>query len=200
MRIRRQKSLVYLLAGAVAAFVIGRLTAQWPAYHPPTTRSQFLNVKSEQYPTVGDLEQNFSVIVSAWNSGVASHDGFLPPDPYRAIFDSRHIGSLAGLRSYDFARHLPPRLNPDLARNPKWPVFWWTPGNALDEVWICYADGSWNRRPESETGADWFTPVRDAGYPVQQWSTWSEKAEWLQRNKNRLTWDDKRQLYVCVPK
>ena len=97
--------------------------------------------------TIKEAEDYFAGVVDQWNSYVIAHDGDLPADPYRFMSgpDGRYV-----VESYEFARHLPPRVNPALKQNPRYPVFWTT--YYLDEVWTCYADGTWDRLPMSEAG------------------------------------------------
>jgi len=174
---------------AVSSFLLGHRSAKLFKYRPQR-EGKLVPYELKPHGTIKEAEDYFAGVVDQWNSYVIAHDGDLPADPYR--FMSRPDGRYV-VESYEFARHLPPRVNPDLKRNPRYPVFWTT--YYLDEVWTCYANGTWDRLPMSEAGADWYTPLLKAGYPADQWKTDKDVAKWLAENKSRLYWDDATKLY-----
>ena len=143
---------------------------------------------------------------------LATRDGKMPTDPYRALVESRVVDSyheflFSGNAVIFSPMELPCRVNPDLARNVKAPLCWLFRPD-IGEVWACYLDGSCEREARRGTrsltstsvlgkaGATWRKSLREAGYPY--WVSLAEKAKWCQEHYDELVWDADKGFYVLV--
>jgi hypothetical protein len=149
----------------------------------------------------------FQKWVDSWNNYLISHNGEFPPDPYMALLSIEGNKSVYRLREIEFNDSLPPKINSELRRNdPKWVVFVRRYYFDRAEEWQCYADGTWQRvklpagaTPAPATFGMSFDPrqrLRDAGYPVDEWKTDSDRATWLSQNEDRLVWYPPWRMYV----
>src|SRR5947208_409163 len=105
--------LVVMLMGL--SFLLGRISSSLRVTDmllPPTDASgEHWSLKQEM--------DGFESFVQQWNRYIETRDGFVPSDPYRALIDAGIVDSYASLRCISFEPWLPPRLNPDLSRNPR---------------------------------------------------------------------------------
>jgi len=72
-------------------------------------------------------EDNFLATVKDWKTFMTKNDGFIPEDPYRGLLASSPDWTFNSLRDVYFAPYLPPRLNPDVSKNPRYVVFSYRP-------------------------------------------------------------------------
>jgi hypothetical protein len=150
--------------------------------------------------------ERFGDLAQAWNNYIAEHAGHIPADPYRELFYAAKLTDGRALQEIDFLPDLPPRVNPNLRENGKWVIF--SGYSELDgpERWQFYADGTWAcmKLPAGIAFApasfgmsfDPHQRLRDAGYPVDQWTSDADRAAWLARNEDRMVWYPPWRMYV----
>src|SRR5258707_1828499 len=119
------------------AFIVGRWSTHFPEFY----------LLANPFPEHADYdirETNFLALVDSWNKFIAANDGYIAGDTYRSLLNSGYVKTFDELREAYFSPWLPPRLNPQLVKNPKWFVFSFYPTYYVsDFVWEYYADGCW---------------------------------------------------------
>jgi hypothetical protein len=88
--------------------------------------------------------KEFTKSCSVWEAYIKDHNGIVPKDCYRPLFDALdHAEQIEKLRKYTFAQYIPFRINVDLPSNAKWLVLYRTYETAhIVERWNYYADGT----------------------------------------------------------
>lgn len=97
-----------------------------------------------------------------------------------------------------FLHETPVKLNKDLSKNTKAPLFWLV-YEGIGEIWTFYTDGTVERKrtPATRGGIpfEWYSKFhKTAGFPY--WGVPEMKDEWIRQNRDKLVWDDKEGMYV----
>lgn len=159
----------------------------------------------DEYEVSQEANQ-FQGVIDKVTAYVRVHDGQMPADPYGGLIDGNTTRFRDFMIDNDFVRfeidELPPRINVDLAKNTKAPMFYLPRHDK--EVWVAYLDGSWERVHVAfpvlglggfaGTRESWAKKLRDAGFP--HWGSIDEKGAWMKNECGRLIWDDKKGMYV----
>lgn len=188
-----------LIAIVAAAFALGRSSVNWDPWGA-ILGPQWDNPSGDRPPTISDQAARFGRIVDSWNAYIVHHDGYLPNDLYRVIYESGELMGYRELANYDACTTLPVRLNPDLPKNVKWPIFWEDRPD-LGEIWICYADGTWSRiKAGQNDGGSWYQAMWAAGFPLWDTQFLKDERGWIRDHGDELIWDQTRRLYALKPK
>lgn len=192
---RRGLALTLFSAFLITMFVLGRRSASRQGQWDPRP------VYGADISSEGAIHQQslrFSKLVFDWAASVRQADGYLLEDPYTFAERTGCMNGRGELRFFDVERPLPPRLNRELRRNPHLRVFAWERPD-LDEVWECYADGTWARVSAKRAGflgSGWYGLLKSAGFPVSSWEFHGDRKMWIEQNRDRLVWDESRRMYV----
>jgi len=142
-----------------------------------------------------DEKAAFAAMVREWNRYIVRREGYMPGNLIMTLNDVAKFDGFEQLRFYSDVWPLPPRINPDLSQNPRWPLFY----RAFDdrnEVWVCYADGTWGRENSAVPANNWITAFKAAGYPILSGMNGGEQKAWLSEHLRKLTWNPRQRLYV----
>jgi len=173
---------------SLICFFIGKETARMNPL--PTIDSTCVSHTSQQ-----EEDAHFANVVTSWNEYVIAHDGWIPSNPYAVLADLGVVDGYRELRSYRFGAF--ERINPNLAENPHWDLFWTGPKDRSYAL-VCFADGTWERQSPHVGSGDAKRLGVGAGFPMYFIGA-KAREDWIQQNKDRVVWDPKQKLYVLKP-
>lgn len=171
-----------LIVCTAGSFLVGRQTA--------------LPSKESGNWAVRETRERAQSVREHWRAYAKATDGWIASDPYRDMIEKGIVQEYSALADVRFVRFLPPRVNPAIEENAKFPVFS-VPVQEGESAWICYADGSlefhtWEelkRTPDT----DWQQKFRALGIPV--WQSVQERDAWIAANRDKFTWNAQEKLF-----
>lgn len=189
---------LFLVMTLIGAFIMGR-------WSTGTSLIDYLTPKDKDGPYSDRRETNFLAIADDWKKYLAAHDGYIAEDIYRSLLRFDPNIRYDEFRDVYFT-YLPVRLNPDLAKNPKYIVFSYFPWRlGTDAEWKYYADGTWEKvqlANQSEAnlaitdGDVWIHDIPKLGLP--DWNKVGGRDAWVAKNKDQLHWDETLREYVVT--
>jgi len=187
--IRRWATIAAFIAALVTGIFIGRFS-----------KSGFsgINASGEEpiQVKIDDQRGNFQDIVAPWNDYIVQHDGFLPIDFYKGLYDTGRLRSYLDLTRFGFVMKVPLRVNPDLKKNPKIPIFFENE-QLTPLIWVYFADGTSASMKPSQWKVDpWESVLLKNGFRMEEWSLPEERSRWLSLNREALRWDPHQSIYV----